>query len=257
MGDLVRRQFDSSRRVAVVTGSSAGIGLTIVQRYLQEGYVVFSVARRSIDALSGDHVHLTADLSQWNENVRVASLIQSQVDHVDTLINNVGKSEWKSLEKIDRDFLEQMFSLNVSSYFAMTKSLLGSFPLGGTIINISSMAGKRGSANNSVYSATKFAINGFTQSLAKELGPRGIRVNALCPVLVKSEGLNLALEQSEAPAEKLGVEVFLQQFAASQSALNKLPSAQDVANFCIFLSSDDAGSITGQCINVDCGVFPQ
>ena len=251
------RQFDSSRKVVVVTGSSVGIGLSIVRRYLKEGYVVFSVARRAIDSLSKDHVHLIADLSEWSENTRVASIIQSKVECVNILVNNVGKSEWKSLEKINHEFLEKMFSLNVNSYFSMTQSLLNSFSRDAAIINISSMAGKRGSANNSVYSATKFAVNGLTQSLAKELGPRGIRVNALCPVLVESEGLSIALEQPDAPAEKMGAEIFLQQFAASQSALNSLPSAEDVANFCIFLSSSYASSITGQCINVDCGVFPQ
>lgn len=253
----MRNPFDRGKKVVVVTGGSAGIGFVIVQKYLKEGYFVFSVARRTIDSLSKDHIHLTADLSLWSENVRIATLIQSKVECVNTLVNNVGKSEWKSLEKISHEFLKKMFSLNVDSYFAMTKSLLDTFSVGSSIINISSMAGKRGSANNSVYSATKFAVNGFTQSLAKELGPRGIRVNALCPVLVESEGLSLALEQSEAPAEKVGIEIFLQQFTASQSALNRLPSAEDVANFCIFLSSKYANSITGQCINIDCGVFPQ
>lgn len=251
------RQFEVTKKVAVVTGSSSGIGLSIVKGYLQEGYVVFSIARRTIDSLSKDHYHLVADLSEWSENARVSTLIKSKVKSVDTLINNVGKSEWKSLENINHKFLEKMFSLNVNSYFAMTKSLLSSLSGDASIINISSMAGKRGSANNSVYSATKFAVNGLTQSLAKELGPRGIRVNALCPVLVESEGLTMALEQPEAPAEKVGAEVFLQQFAASQSALNRLPSAEDVANFCIFLSSSYSNSITGQCINIDCGVFPQ
>jgi NAD(P)-dependent dehydrogenase (short-subunit alcohol dehydrogenase family) len=257
MEALVHSPFETGKKVAVVTGSSAGIGFAIVQRYLKEGYSVFSVARRNIDSLSKDHIHLIADLSQWSENIRIADLIQSKVNVVNTLVNNVGKSEWKSLENISQEFLEKMFTLNVNSYFAMSKGLIRSLSVGSAIINISSMAGKRGSANNSVYSATKFAVNGFTQSLAKELGPRGIRVNALCPVLVESEGLSLALEQLEAPAEKVGAEFFLQQFTASQSALNRLPSAEDVANFCVFLSSDYAGSITGQCINVDCGVFPQ
>lgn len=251
------RQFDKSKKVAVITGGSAGIGFVIVQRFLNEGYVVFSIARRAIDPLSNDHIHLTADLSEWSENVRVANLIKSRVEYINILINNVGKSEWKSLERINHEFLHKMFSLNVNSYFAMTKSLLSSLSRDATIINISSIAGKRGSANNTVYSATKFAINGFTQSLAKELGPRGIRVNALCPVLVKSEGLSFALEQPEAPAVQVGANFFLEQFAASQSALNRLPSAADVANFCVYLSSDYASSITGQCINIDCGVFPQ
>jgi NAD(P)-dependent dehydrogenase (short-subunit alcohol dehydrogenase family) len=212
MVGLVRKQFNENSKVAVVTGSSSGIGLAIVERYLREGYRVFSISRRLVKPLSEKHFHLTADLSNWSNNIDAAELIVNQVNQVDVLINNVGKSEWKSLEKIDEPFIDEIFNLNVKSYFAMTKGLLKIIPSGATIINISSMAGKRGSANNSTYSASKFAVNGFTQSLAKELGPRGIRVNALCPVLIKSGGLEDALTKIDAPAEKIGVNEFLNQF---------------------------------------------
>ena len=125
-----------------------------------------------------------------------------------------------------------------------------------TIINISSLAGKRGSSNNSAYVASKFGINGLTQSLAKELGPRNIRVNALCPVLIATDGLNEALKMDYAPGGK-NPEKFIKNFTKSNSALMRMPTASEVGEMCVFLASESASAITGQCINVDCGVLPQ
>ena len=125
-----------------------------------------------------------------------------------------------------------------------------------TIINISSIAGKRGSSNNSVYVATKFGMNGLTQSLAKELGPKGIRVNSVCPVLIHTSGLLQALEEEDAPS-KGNTSDFFQHFIKNNSALNRLPTKEEVASMCLFLDSGNSSAITGQCLNVDCGVFPQ
>ena len=109
--------------------------------------------------------------------------------------------------------------------------------------------------NNSAYVASKFGVAGLTQSLAKELGPKGIRVNAVCPVLVKTEGLMEALNDESSPAAG-EPDMFLNNFATTQTALGTLPSASQVADLCIFLSSSHAAAITGQSINVDCGVLP-
>ena len=95
---------------------------------------------------------------------------------------------------------------------------------------MSSIAGKRGSKNNSVYSASKFAINGLTQSL-KELGEFSIRVNAICPVLIKTKGLEKALKSKHSPANGK-VNSFLKNFKNEQSALRRLPDADDVADLC-------------------------
>ena len=127
---------------------------------------------------------------------------------------------------------------------------------GGSIINISSIAGKRGSANNTVYAASKFALNGVTQSLAKELGSRQIRVNSLCPVLVSTDGLMSALSGVDAPG-KDDPSGFITQFAQTNSALRRLPTSDEVARMCLVLASEQSSAITGQCINIDCGVFPQ
>jgi 3-oxoacyl-[acyl-carrier protein] reductase/meso-butanediol dehydrogenase/(S,S)-butanediol dehydrogenase/diacetyl reductase len=148
-----------------------------------------------------------------------------------------------------------LYDLNVKSYIAVTQGLVVLMKEGASIINISSMAGKRGTKNNSVYCATKFAVNGLTQSWAKELGERGIRVNAVCPVLVASQGLFDALIMRDAPAEKMSVSQFMADFSKSQTALGFLPLADDVAEFCAGLIGKRA--LSGQCINLDCGVFPQ
>ena len=135
-------------------------------------------------------------------------------------------------------------------------SALSVMKSGASIVNISSIAGKRGSSNNSAYCASKFGVNAITQSLAKEVGKKNIRVNAICPVIVPTKGLIEALEKEESPAEG-NVDEFINNFRNIQAALPELPKGYEIANSCLFLASDLASAITGQCINVDCGVFPQ
>ena len=107
-----------------------------------------------------------------------------------------------------------------------------------------------------MYSATKFGMNGLTQSLAKELGSKGIRVNALCPVLIKTQGLLDALKSRYSPAQG-NPDLFLKNFLKANSALGTLPTGQDVGHMALFLASEKNKAVTGQCINIDCGVFPQ
>ena len=102
--------------------------------------------------------------------------------------------------------------------------------------------------------ATKFGMNGMTQSLAKEFGPSGIRVNGVCPVLIPTPGLMTALESKYAPGGDNPIE-WMQKFAREQTALHRLPTGKEVADACMMLVNTTA--ITGQNINVDCGVFPQ
>jgi len=100
-------------------------------------------------------------------------------------------------------------------------------------------------------------VNGLTQALAKELGPRGIRVNAVGPVYVETDGLLEALRDPRSPAQGKDVAGYLKEFADTQSALRRLPTGEQVAATCVFLASQAAAAVTAQCINVDCGVLPQ
>ena len=166
-------------------------------------------------------------------------------------------SAWRSLENIDEQFWAEMLDTNLKSVLFGAQAAARHMEKGGVILNVSSLAGKRGSANNSAYCAAKFGVNGITQALAKELGPRGIRVNAVCPVYVKTPGLQAALKNPDSPARGKDIGIYLKKFAKEQASLGRLPEAREVAELCLFLASPAASAITGQCINVDCGVLPQ
>lgn len=247
------------KKIAVVTGGNKGIGLSITKKLIEAKYHVIVGARTDIkidEKYSNSITFIQADLTEESSHFHLIQKAKTIGDKVDVYINNVGISSWRPIEKIDEVFLEKMLSINLKSAFYGCKAASTIMKAGASIINISSIAGKRGSLNNSAYSASKFALNGLTQSLAKELGSKGIRVNALCPVLIKTDGLIEALRSEYAPAN-LNPEKFISDFARSNSALGRLPEGEEIGKMCVMLASDDASAITGQCINVDCGVFPQ
>ena len=190
----------------------------------------------------------------------VEALISKAFDvtgRIDALINNAGFSSWRPLELISDEFLTKIMRTNLFSAFWSCKYAVPFMTRGSSIINISSIAGKRGSANNSAYVASKFAMNGLTQSLCKELGPKGIRVNSVCPVLVSTPGLLTALSDQDSPSSGSDPTAFISDFAKANSALKRLPTGGEVSATCVFLASEQASAITGQNINIDCGVFPQ
>ena len=176
---------------------------------------------------------------------------------LDVLVNNAGYSAWRPLGEIDEAFWHDMLDTKLKSVLFASQAASPNLPEGGVIINVSSLAGKRGSANNSVYCASKFGVNAVTQALAKELGPRGVRVNAVCPVYIRTAGLEEALAEPRSPTGGDDIDEYLAEFAGTQAALRSLPTEEQVAATCVFLASDAAEAITGQCINVDCGVLPQ
>ena len=175
---------------------------------------------------------------------------------MDVYVNNAGFSSWKSIDRIEGPFLDELLDTNLKGAFWGCKAAAESLKKGGSIINISSIAGKRGSANNSAYVASKFGMNGLTQSLAKELGAKGVRVNALCPVLIPTDGLLEALKGRQAPGRG-NPDDFISKFAVDNAALMRLPTGEEVGDMCVVLASKASSAITGQCINIDCGVFPQ
>jgi len=246
-------------KTVVITGGTRGIGAEITRAFLSAGYQVFVGARSqpvSLDLPSSVNFVQT-DVRHEADILNLVHTAVADSGRVDVLVNNAGYSEWRSIENITEPFLMNVVKTNLFSAFWGCKAAASVMSPGSSIINISSMAGKRGSSNNSAYVATKFAMNGLTQSLCKELGPRGIRVNGLCPVLISSPGLIEALHGPDSPACGDDAELFISKFAQSNSALGRLPTAAEVASACVYLASEAATGITGQNINVDCGVFPQ
>jgi 3-oxoacyl-[acyl-carrier protein] reductase/meso-butanediol dehydrogenase/(S,S)-butanediol dehydrogenase/diacetyl reductase len=253
-------KINKESRTVIVTGGSRGIGSAISSAFYEHGDKIL-VAGRTDTGLAkslGERARFVqADLRQSSSANEVISVALDWTGGIDALINNVGISAWKPLLEIDEDFLQNMFDTNIKSMFYMCQAVVPHLKSGGSVVNISSLAGKRGSANNSVYCATKFGVNGLTQSLAKELGQQGIRVNAVCPVYIQTEGLEVALKESVSPTSGLNTADYLASFAKTQAALGMLPTAEQIASTCVFLTSPAASAITGQCINVDCGVMPQ
>lgn len=248
----------SDSRVVLVTGGGRGIGAAITRAFHARGDRVAILSRRD-DGLAGalgDRVtHVTVDVTRSSDVARGVGAVLAWGGRLDVLVNNAGMSAWRPLEQIDDAFWAEMIAANLSSVLYTCRAASPHLPAGGAIVNISSLAGKRGSANNTAYCAAKFGVNGLTQSLAKELGPRGIRVNAVCPVYVQTEGVRDALSDPLAPARGQDIDAYLADFARTQAALGRLPLAGEVAEACLMLAS--ATAITGQCLNVDCGVLPQ
>jgi NAD(P)-dependent dehydrogenase (short-subunit alcohol dehydrogenase family) len=247
-------------RTVVITGGSRGVGATISCAFYEGGDRVL-IAGRTDTGLANDlgkrARFIQADLRKSSDAKKVINAALDWSGGIDVLVNNVGISAWKPLVEIDEDFVENMFATNIKSMFYMSQAAVPHLKSNSSIVNISSLAGKRGSANNSVYCATKFGVNGLTQSLAKELGQQGIRVNAVCPVYIQTEGLEAALKETVSPTSGLNIADYLATFAKTQTALGVLPTAEQIASACVFLASPAASAITGQCINVDCGVMPQ
>ena len=247
-----------AQRVVIVTGGTRGIGRAAAELFCEHGDRVAVCARSPRDPSlpaeilqSRVNVRHRAELLTFTETVRV------RYGAIDVFVNCAGVSRWRPVEDIDEAFVEEVIETAVLGTLWGCAAAARVLTRGGCIVNVSSLAGKRGSANNSAYCAAKFAVNGITQSLAKELGPRGIRVNAVCPVYVETEQLVAALAEPASPAQGQDARSFLGTFAATQTALGRLPTARDVAEVLYFLAGPGAGGITGQCINVDCGVLPQ
>ncbi|NDB04035.1 MAG: SDR family oxidoreductase [Flavobacteriaceae bacterium] len=248
------------KRSVVITGGNRGIGRSITESYVKAGYTVIVGARteKNIQAIDPKNVIFQSiDVRDEAAHVTLAEMAINATGRLDAWVNNAGVSAWKPIDEIDEAFFDELMGINLKGAFwgckVAAQHMTGA---GGSIINISSIAGKRGSANNAMYCATKFGMNGLTQSLCKELGPKQIRVNALCPVLIETDGLMEALSEPDAPGGD-DAQAFLTNFKMANSALGRLPTGADVGNMTVFLASVAASGITGQCINVDCGVFPQ
>ncbi len=243
----------------IITGGSKGIGWELVQTYARNGYKVISGARSIREGIPEDISknikQVVINVKKRKDHVNLVKIALEWTNNLDCYVNNAGFSEWRSIASVSEDFIRDMFETNLYGYFWGAQAAASALKTGGSILNISSLAAKRGTPNNSVYSATKFGVTGLTQSLCKELGPKGIRVNAVCPVLVETPGLVDALNQKDSPS-KGNTSLFLSNFSESQTALGRLPSVKEVAELCLFLTSKNASGITGQSINVDCGVLP-
>ena len=249
-----------SKKTVIVTGGTKGIGLDIVRLFIEEGATVYVGSRNDNEAFRekcSSASFVQTDVRYFDQ---IKNLVDEAVKHtgqLDVMVNNAGISIWKSLDRIDEEFWSLLVDTNLKGAFWGCKMAAQYLGIDGAIVNVASLAGKRGSVNNSAYVASKFGMVGLTQALAKELGPRGIRVNGICPVYVNTDSLLENLSGDHPEVGDTSPQEFLDQWGAKSAALGRLPTGRECAELCLFLASDRASAITGQNINVDCGVLPQ
>ena len=248
----------SRRRVVAVTGGTRGIGLAVAKLFDRQGASVAVCSRSARSpALPDTFWHERLDVRHRDDVRRFIRAVVREFGSLDVLVTCAGSIRWSALGDVDEALVAGLLETNLCGTLWACAAAAPVLSSSGCIVNVSSLAGKRGAANNSVYCAAKFAINGLTQSLAKELGPRGIRVNAVCPGYVRTAHLYAALSDPASSARGRGVGKFLATIATAQTALGRLASAREVAQVVSFLASPASSAITGQCLNVDCGALPQ
>jgi 3-oxoacyl-[acyl-carrier protein] reductase len=242
-------------KVAIVTGASKGIGASIAKHLADEGAAVvinYASSRQGAERVVADitgkggrAIAVQADLSKPADIKRLFAESREAFGRLDILINNAGIYKFAPLEDVTPELFHEHFNLNVLGLILASREAVKHFgPGGGSIINISSVVATAPLPNTSVYSATKAAVDAVTKSLAKELGPRKIRVNSINPGMIETEGVHAAgIAESDFRKQ---VEV--------QTPLGRIGQPQDVAPAAVFLASSDSGWITGETLHVAGGL---
>ncbi len=241
-------------KVAVVTGASKGIGAAIAKQLASDGASVvvnYASSKSGADKVVNDitgrggrAVAVQGDVAKKADIERLFAETKKAFGAVDILVNNAGIYEFGPLEQITEDHFHKQFNLNVLGLILTTQEALKYFgPAGGSVINTSSIVSTFGIPGGAVYSATKGAVDAATRSLAKELGPRNIRVNSVNPGMVETEGThNAGIEGSD-----------MQKTTKAATPLGRLGQPQDIAPAVAFLASADSSWITGETFYISGG----
>ena len=238
-------------KVAIITGGSRGIGYATAEKFIREGAAVIitastpASAQKAADKLQANYPQaritgISPDLTSLEAVQSAFDQVQQQFGHIDILVNNAGVSESTPLNEYTEETFNKVMDLNVKGVFNATRAVVdvmigqGS----GVILNTSSMVSISGQPSGFAYPASKFAVNGMTVSLARELGPKGIRVNAVAPGIIETDMMKAV------PKEV--IEPMIQRIP-----LRRLGQPEDIANAFAFLASDEASYITGVVLSVD------
>lgn len=244
-----------SGKVAIVTGASKGIGAAIAKHLAAEGAAVvvnYSSSKEGAERVvseitkkDGKAIAVQANVSKKVDIERLFSEARKAFGRLDILVNNAGIYEFAPLEDVNEQLFHKQFDLNVLGLLLASQEAVKLFgSAGGSIINISSVASTSMIPNTSVYSATKAAVDAVTRTLAKELGPRNIRVNAINPGMVETEGVHAAgIAESD-----------FRKRVEAQTPLGRIGQPQDIAPAVAFLASSDAAWITGETLHISGGL---
>ncbi len=244
-----------SGKVAIVTGASKGIGAAIAKHLAAEGASVtvnYATSKESADRVvesierdGGKAIAIQANIAQPADIQKLFTTTLKTFGRVDILINNAGVYEFGSLESVTPDSFHRIFDLNVLGLILASQEAAKHFGSnGGSIVNISSVSSTLTFPETTVYSASKAAVDAITKCLSKELGPRKIRVNAINPGMVETEGVHAAgIDTSD----------FRKQ-VETQAPLGRIGQPEDIAPAVVFLTSDEASWITGETLFISGGL---
>ena len=239
-------------KVAIVTGGSSGIGAGIARALGAQGATVivnYTASKDGADAVvaaiadaGGTASAVQADMSQETDVVRLFETVIAEHGKLDVLINNAGVAQFEMAESLTEEAFHRQFNVNVLGYFLAIREAVRHFgDGGGSIVNISSILSTHPSPGTSIYAATKGAVDTMTYALARELGPRGIRVNAVMPGYTNTRATegNFAGELGER--------------LLAETPLGRFGEPEDIAPTVLFLASDDAHWISGESIRATGG----
>ena len=237
-------------KIAVVTGASRGIGREIAVTLASKGAVVIvnyngSAARaeevvKEIEEAGGKAEAVQCNVSEFAKSAELMDYVVKKYGRVDILVNNAGVSESTPFTEYTEEAFDKVMDLNVKGVFNATRAASECMIArgSGVILSTSSMVSLYGQPSGIAYPASKFAVNGLTVSLARELGPKGIRVNAVAPGITETDMMKAVPKSVIEPM-------------IAQIPLRRLGQPEDIANAFVFLASDEASYITGVVLSVD------
>ena len=238
-------------KVAVITGGSRGIGFSTAEAFLKEGAKVIITAssienaNKAAEKLKEKYPNniiegISPNLSDYIDVKNQFDEIVKKYGRIDILINNAGISESTPFTSYTEEMFDKVIDLNIKGVYNATRAVVDEMVKvgAGVILNTSSMVSIYGQPAGVSYPTSKFAVNGFTVSLARELGPKGIRVNAVAPGITETDMMKAVPKEVIEPM-------------IAQIPLRRLGKPEDIANAFVFLASDDASYITGVILSVD------
>ena len=238
-------------KVAIITGGSRGIGYATAEKFLREGALVAITASTQENAENaaaklreafpkGQIMAISPDLTSLESVKEAFAQVEAQFGPVDILVNNAGVSERTPLLNYNEETFDKVMDLNVKGVFTTSRVAAESMAArgSGVILNTSSMVSIYGQPAGFAYPASKFAVNGLTLSMARELGPKGIRVNAVAPGITETDMMKAVPKEVIEPMIR-------------QIPLRRLGQPEDIANAFVFLASEEASYITGVVLSVD------
>jgi 3-oxoacyl-[acyl-carrier protein] reductase len=238
-----------SGKVAVVTGASKGIGAEVARHLAAEGATVvvnYASSKAGADKVvaditgkGGKAIAVQADVSKEGDIKKLFSETKKAFGRLDVLVNNAGIYEFAPLEGITVENFNKQFGLNVLGLILTTQEAVKHFGAGGSVVNIGSIVGKLAIPGATVYSATKAAVDSITRTLSAELGPKRIRVNAVNPGMVETEGNYTAKEGSD-----------FRKAVEEKTPLGRIGQTDDIAPAVVYFASDDSKWVTGETLYI-------